>query len=168
MPSATSVADIRMQAGRLCRIVAAGAIVLWVLLVLERFGAPTADLLQHGGDAGLCHVFALRLLEACPQAIYLIALEWTRRALAGFARGDLFAPTVAHMLDRVGATLALGAVVELVLVPAAQRLLGSNPGYWIAFDVSALVLAAIGLSLSVVARVLQRAADLQTELDEIF
>lgn len=168
MASATSVADIRMQAGRLCRIVAGGAVVLWVLLVLERFGQPAAALLQHGGDAATWHVIALRLIEACPQAIYLIALEWTRRALAGFARGDLFTPTVARMLDRVGATLVLGAFVELFLVPAAQRLLESNPGYWIAFDVSALVLAAIGLSLSVVARVLRRAAELQTELDEIF
>lgn len=168
MTPATSVADIRRQAGRLCRIVTGGALALWVLLVLERFGSPVATLLQHGGDAATWHAFALRLIEACPQAIDLIALEWTRRALAGFARGDLFAPTVAQMLDRVGATLALGAFVELVLVPAAQRLLGSDPGYWIAFDVSALVLAAIGLSLSVVARVLQRAAELQTELDEIF
>ncbi|MFY0533450.1 hypothetical protein [Nannocystis pusilla] len=54
------------------------------------------------------------------------------------------------------------------MVPALQRALGSGPGYWIAFDVSGLVLGALGLSLTVIARVLGRAAVLQAELDEIF
>jgi hypothetical protein len=38
----------------------------------------------------------------------------------------------------------------------------------VAFDVAGLVLGAIGLSLAIVARVLDRARALKAELDEIF
>lgn len=91
-----------------------------------------------------------------------------RRALAEFARGELFAPTITRLLDRVGTLLATGAFLGVFVVPALQRALGVGPGYWIAFDVSGLVLGALGLSLTVIARVLGRAAVLQAELDKIF
>jgi len=43
-----------------------------------------------------------------------------------------------------------------------------SPGYWIAFDVTGLVLGAIGLSLVIVSHILDRAGELKAELDEIF
>jgi hypothetical protein len=43
-----------------------------------------------------------------------------------------------------------------------------SPGYWIAFDVTGLVLGAIGLSLIIVSHILDRARELKAELDEIF
>jgi len=59
-------------------------------------------------------------------------------------------------------------VASLFVAPLIMRMLGNGPGYWIAFDVSGIVLGAVGLSLTVVSRVLTRAGALQTELDEMF
>jgi uncharacterized membrane protein len=72
------------------------------------------------------------------------------------------------MLNRVGWWLAAGAIASLFVKPLVLRALGNPVGYWIAFDVSAVVLGAVGLSLTVVSSVLKRAGALQTELDEMF
>ena len=72
------------------------------------------------------------------------------------------------MLDRVGTMLATGAFISVFLVPSASRAVGFGPGYLIAYDVSGLVLGAVGLSLKVIAHVLRRGSEMQAELDEIF
>jgi len=54
------------------------------------------------------------------------------------------------------------------VAPGLSRLLGFDPGYFIAYDVSAMVLGCIGLTLKVLADVLRRAGELQAELDEMF
>ncbi|WP_434426139.1 DUF2975 domain-containing protein [Nannocystis pusilla] len=141
---------------------------LWLLLLLERFGAAGLQVCQRHADAASLRALAVQLVAAGPEVLYLLALEGVRRALAEFARGELYAPTITRLLDRVGTLLAAGAFLGVFVVPALQRALGSGPGYWIAFDVSGLVLGALGLSLTVIARVLGRAAVLQAELDEIF
>jgi hypothetical protein len=72
------------------------------------------------------------------------------------------------MLERVGRWLAIGAVVSVFIVPLTDTLLKHGPGYWIALDISGLVLGAVGLSLTIVGGVLARGAEIQTELDEMF
>jgi hypothetical protein len=141
---------------------------LAVLLVLERFGSVALQLVQGGPDPNELRRLELACVVAVPEVLYLLALWWIRQALAEFAEGKLYAPPVTRMLDRVGLMLAAGAFVSVFLVPTASRLLGSGPGYVIAYDVSSLVLGAVGLSLKIIAHVLRRAAEMQAELDEIF
>jgi hypothetical protein len=107
-------------------------------------------------------------VHALPEVSYLLALWWIRQALAAMARGELYGPAIRRMLDRVGLTLALGAFASVFLVPGLCRWLGYDPGFWIAYDVSALVLGAVGLSLKVIADVLRHAAGVQAELDGMF
>ena len=64
--------------------------------------------------------------------------------------------------------LAVGALLNVFALPSLLTLAGKGPGYLIAYDVTGLVLGAVGLSLIVIANVLTRAAALQTELDGIF
>ena len=168
MAAISSVERVRAHAGRLSRWVGYGVVFLSVLLVLERFGKPVAMLVQHGPDGATLRLFAQPLIEIWPAIAYLVALGATHRALRELARGDLFGPTVTRMLARVGAMLAAGAAIALFVVPVAERLAGWNPGYWIPLDVSALTLAAMGLTLRVLAHALGRAYELKTELDEIF
>lgn len=64
--------------------------------------------------------------------------------------------------------LATGAVITVFLLPSAAAALGFSPGYIVAYDVSSMVLGAIGLSLKIIAYILQRACEAQAEMDEIF
>lgn len=164
----SATADIRTRSARLRRFVTGMSVVLWVLLVLERFSEVAIQLSTQGVGADQLRRLAYQFVIACPDVFYLLSLWWIRQALAAFARGELYAPTITRMLDRVGTMLVAGAFINVFLVPAAARMLGFGPGYWVAFDVSGLVLGAIGLSLKVIAQVLRRASELQAELDEIF
>ncbi len=161
------IASIRARSASLLRVVSGLAAVLWALLLFERFGAVGLRVIAHG-DAAAWQALAAQGVAAIPEVLYLLALDGVRRALAEFARGQLYAPTVTRMLDRVGALLAAGAFIGVFIVPGLQRVLGAGPGYWIAFDVSGLVLGALGLLLTLIARVFGRAAAIEAELDEIF
>lgn len=145
---------------------------LWVvslaLVVLERFSKAGIGLFSSGFASEAVRRFACEAVSAFPEALYLLGLWWVREALAGFAKGALFAASITRMLDRVGVVLAGGAFARIFLVPGACRLLGFDPGYWIAFDAASLVLGAIGLAFRAIAGVLRHASAVQSELDEIF
>lgn len=161
-------AEIQHRSARVRRFVTLLCGGLVVLLLLERFGSALEQLVRDGPGAKTFGRLAVQITNALPEAAYLLALWWTRQALAAIAQGELYGPAIRRMLDRVGLMLALGAFAGVFLVPGISRLLGYDPGYWIAYDVSALVLGAIGLSLKVIADVLRHAAGVQAELDGIF
>ena len=138
---------------------------LAALVVLERFGWIAVE---RAASPDVMRRLGVELVAAVPEAFYLLALWWIRSALTSCAAGEFYAPVVTRTLRRVGACVAIGAVLNVAVVPTLDRLLGASPGYWIALDVSGCVLGAIGLSLVILARVLDRARDLQTELDAIF
>ncbi|HLJ87787.1 MAG TPA: DUF2975 domain-containing protein [Candidatus Angelobacter sp.] len=162
------VASIQDSSLRLRKGITILVAILWSLLLLERFGWTVAAIATHRAGLDLARRIVYQFVAACPEVFYLLSLWWIREALASFARGDLYAPVISQMLRRVGGMLAAGACLNAFVVPSVDRWLGFSPGYWIAFDVAGLVLAAVGLSLAIVARVLDRARGLKTELDEIF
>jgi hypothetical protein len=165
---ASTQQNIQKSSARLGRVVSILFVVLWALLLLERFGRLALAIATHGIGHELLRQIGYQVVAACPEVLYLMSLWWIREALAKFAQGDLYAPIIPCMLHRVGIMLTAGAFLNVFVVPIMDRALGLGPGYWIAFDVAGLVLGAIGLSLAIVARVLDRARELKAELDEIF
>jgi hypothetical protein len=159
---------IRQHSARMRRFLT----ILWafcaVLVVLERFSNATIQLVRSDFAAHATRKLACEAVSAFPEALFLLGLWWVRDTLSAFARGELFAPNVTLMLDRVGIVLAVGSAIRILIVPGLCRLLGFGWDYWIAFDASALVLGAIGLSLKTIAGVLRRASAIESELDEIF
>ena len=168
MATTSTHAAIQRSSAKLRRILTCLFAALGVLLVLERFGAVAMQLYRHDSGGNGLRRLAFECVAACPEALDLLALWWIRQALAEFAEGKLYAPTITRMLDRVGMMLAIGACIGVFLVPTVSRALGFGPGYVIAYDVSGLVLGAVGLSLKIIANVLRRASEMQAELDEIF
>ena len=162
--------QIERSSARLRRLVTVLLAGLWVLLLLERFGWAAVAAFQRvpGTGAELMQRLSFQAVAACPEVLYLLALEGVRHALGAFAGGDLYGPVISRMLRRVGAMLAAGAFLNVFVVPGVDRALGMGRGYWIAFDVTGLVLGTIGLSLAIMARVLERAREQKAELDEIF
>jgi hypothetical protein len=157
---------LRSRSARLARALAWLLAGLCLLLLAERFSAPVLALAR--GDAGAMARLGLQSAAALPEACYLLALWWVRCALVEFARGLFHTPVIALALRRVGAVLTAGAACEVFVLPTLQRLLGSPPGYLVAYDIGSLVLCALGLSLAMLAHVLERAAAVQAELNEIF
>lgn len=168
MPAKETTASLRQRSARLRRFVTCLLVTLAVLLVLERFGAIGLQLYRHGFTGEAQGRFLLECATAFPEVLYLLALWWIRQALAAFAAGELFSPAITRMLDRVGVMLTCGAVITVFVLPSVAAAIGFNPGYMIAYDVSSLVLGAIGLSLKIIAHVLQKASEAQAELDQIF
>jgi small-conductance mechanosensitive channel len=139
-----------------------------VLVLLERFSANTIWVVRSDFAPDAVRALAYQAISAIPEGMFLLGLWWVRAALAAFARGELFAPPITRMLERVGVVIACGAAVRIAVVPAAAHLLGMAVGYWIAFDAASMVLAALGLALKAIAAVLRQALVIQSELDEIF
>lgn len=168
MKPSTETLDIRHHSARMRRFVT----ILWVasltLVVLERFSSATIKVFASGFTSEPLRALACQAAAAVPEGLFLLGLWWVRAALAAFARGEWFAAPMTRMLDRVGIVLACGSAARIFLVPGACRLLGFNPGHWIAFDAAGLVLGAIGLALKAIAGVLRHASTIQSELDEIF
>jgi hypothetical protein len=159
---------IQRHSARMRRFVTVLWTICLLLVLLERFSAAAIRLVASGYANDALRALACQAISAVPEALFLLALWWTRDALSAIARGALFALPMTRMLHRVGTVLALGSAVRILLVPGLCRLLGFNPGYWIAFDSASLVLAALGLALKAIAHVLRHAATVQSELDEIF
>ena len=160
--------EVAKYSARMHRVVT----LLWAgclaLVVLERFSAPAISLFATQFDALAVRALACQAAEAFPELLFLVALWWVRDALGAFAGGAMFGASIARMLDRVGITLTCAAAVRIAVVPGVCRLLGFNPGYWIAFDAAAVVVAVLGLALKAIAGALHHAESIQTELDEIF
>ena len=163
-----STASIVRVSTRMRRLVTALWIFSVTLVVLERFSAAGIEMFRGGFAEESVRKFACQVVSAVPEGLFLLALWWTREALAAFARGEWFGAPITRMFDRVGIVLTCGAAARILLVPGACRLLGFNPGHWIAFDAASLVLAALGLAFTALAAVLRHASAVQSELDEMF
>ena len=155
--------DLSAAARRTELLLTAMVAVVGLLLVSERAGY--AGLYEGGGSAT---ALALQLLFALPAILYLTGLWQLRVAARQVARGETFGAAVARALRRVGALLLAGAFATLVVMPFVYRLAGAPHPRLIDFDVTTLIVAAIGAALGFFARLIDRAAALRRELDEIF
>lgn len=161
----TPLAQLKRTSTRYASATVVLMIGLAALLLLERFGwvatvvsAPVFPWPRLGVSA----------VTAIPEAIHLAALWWARRALMELADGRLFTEVVVRALQRVGALLLIGSAMAVVLVPSLSAWLGSPPGYLVAYDVSQVVIGALGLVLGLIGRLLQQASAIEAELEGIF
>ena len=119
-------------------------------------------------DLTLVDVLGRNLVLAGPTIWYLFGLWSLRRLFDDLAEGRLFQPAVARGVSGLGWALAWGAGTQVVVVPNLLRWISSEPGGSVLhYDVSAIVLGVVGLTLTVLARLLQRAAALHDELEQI-
>jgi hypothetical protein len=166
--------DLQQAAARLQRWCRALCLFLLAVIVLEI--AARAGAFALGGLAGEkgtieeagYHRLGLDLLFAVPALLQLAALWSVRQSLSDVAAGALFTPALSRLLRQVGLLILLAALCTLVLAPWLHALAAERFPRLIEFDVANLVMAALGLTLMFLARLLARAVDLQRELDDIF
>lgn len=102
-----------------------------------------------------------------PMALYVWAIWMVRQALRAVAGGAMFDAVVPTLLARVGLALFGGAILTVFGTPIAWWL---TTGQQLArpFEPSAVALGVVGLTLALVAQLLQRAGAMREELGEFF
>ncbi|MEO7813870.1 MAG: hypothetical protein ABIR87_00290 [Sphingomicrobium sp.] len=105
------------------------------------------------------------LVEIVPTAFYLWAIWTARRAIVLIGRGGLLHSILSQMLMRVGAALLLGGLSRVFFMPWLTRVL-SGAGPYAYYDVSAITVGVVGVTLIIVSRVVADAGAMRAELDE--
>lgn len=107
------------------------------------------------------------LILASPPICYLFGVWSIGRALGQIARGRLIQPALADGLRRVGLALGIGGLLAVFGISNLMRLIGETRGGYLNFDVASMTLGMIGGALFLLGRVLDRAGQVQAELDEM-
>ena len=166
MPDSTD--PLRLSAIRMRQFMTGLILFLAFVLVAERAGYAGAWGSAAAPDTALARSLLIQLVLAVPALLYLAALWQLRRAVAAVAAGEPFGAAVVRALRRLGLLLMLGALAGLLVLPSAHRLLGQPYPRLLDFDLASLIIAGIGLGLTFLAGLVERARAVQRELDEIF
>lgn len=106
------------------------------------------------------------LVHRLPMLFYLWAIWNARQAIAAVGRGELFDMIVPRLLGRVGLALFLGGLVHVFVAPWLLWLIHGRMSLAY-YDVAAITVGVVGATLLVVAQLLERAAKMRRQLDEI-
>jgi hypothetical protein len=142
-----------------------------LLIVGQHVAEPLTYVFDAGGGEGL-NEFGAHLVEALPALVLSFALWETRGYLGRLAKGELWGPSTARLLGRVGDCLLWAAISAVLVVPNLDNWLrGGFGGFNANFEAVDLCLAGVGLLLSLISRVVgnvvQVAASLKAENDQI-
>ena len=105
------------------------------------------------------------LIRQLPMLFYAYALWSIRGALSDYARGGSLSARASRSMQAVGISLFLGGISTVFGVPLIIRAMHAQ-GSYAAFDVAAITLGAVGLSLVVIGRLLADAEAARRELEE--
>jgi len=136
------------------------------LLALMHLIAPVW-LRLRGDDVPYGWDIASSVVWVMPAACYLAAVWMIGRAMGQLSKGRLIQPTLVLALRNVGLALGVGGVLSVFVVTNLTRIIEGGQGGWLHFDVSGMTLGMIGGALFLLGRVLDQAADVQAELDEM-
>jgi hypothetical protein len=100
-----------------------------------------------------------------PAVFYLAAVWSIGKAMRELSCGRLIKPTMSDALRKVGLALGFGGITSVFLVTNIARLLHGGSGGWLHFDVAGMTLGIIGGALFLLGRVMDRANEVQAELD---
>jgi len=137
------------------RLAAAGVTLVFAVLLLVTVIVLASALGGHAPGRAL-------LAALAPLPFFLFALWTARSAILKIAAGQALRTLISPMLGRIGWSLFLGGLAQVFLVPWLR------PGKSIAnYDIGAITVGAVGITLVIVARLVRDAERDRAELDEI-
>ena len=107
------------------------------------------------------------LIYRLPMLFYLWAIWCARGAIASIGAGESFGPAVPRLLSQVGLALFLGGIANVFVAPLLAWAAFGRGGL-AHYDVAAITVGVVGLTLVLVAQLLGQAAAMRRELDEMF
>lgn len=131
-----------------------------VLVLLLAFTAIVLASAIFGRASG-----RLLLLPMAPLPFYLFALWTARSAIVRIGQGDALRILVSPMLRRIGWALFLGGLTQVFAVPWLGHFGGGRA--LAHYDIGAITLGAVGVTLVIVARLVGDAEADRAELDQI-
>lgn len=136
------------------------------VLALTYLGAPL--MLAARSDVGLsAQTMMVVFAWMAPAAFYLLAVWSIGTAMGQLAKGRLIQPTLSSALRKVGLALGCGGIFTVFLKTNLLRIAGVTDGGYLNFDVGGMTLGMIGGALFLLGRVVDQAARLQSEMDEM-
>lgn len=136
------------------------------LLTLMHLIVPVVFTLR-GEHPGLNELWLVDAVKAVPSLFYLFAVWSIGSAMGQLAKGRLIQPVMAAALRRVGLALGFGGLFSVFAMTNLLRLFTGGHGGWLYFDVSGMTLGMIGGALFLLGRVMEQAARVQSELDDM-
>lgn len=138
------------------------------VLALMYIVAPTVAAARGDFPAEVGPILFLeKIIWATPTLFYLYAVWAIGAALGQVSKGRLIQPVLSRALRHVGIALGLGGMLSVFGITNISRLIGGDQGSFAYFDVAGMTLGMIGGALFLLGRVIDQAADIQSELDEI-
>ncbi|MEJ0059957.1 MAG: DUF2975 domain-containing protein [Terricaulis sp.] len=167
-----SVVRAAAEASRLQPLASILLVASLVLILGQYVIDPMTQWFGWSGGGGSFQDFAMQVVEALPPLILAWGLWETRNYLGRLSKGEVWGPATALLLGRIGDCLLWAAAIAMFVVPNVQNWMqGGFGGFDWRFDGEYLVLAGLGLLLSLIARVVRNvvevAAALKAENDEI-
>lgn len=145
---------------------------IWsTILILFLSAVMVLEIAARAGAFGMQDsptVLGLDLLFAVPVIFYLAGLWRIRQAFDAIAGGALFSDAVARAMRDLGMLLTAGAGTALLVTPYLHRLAAHAYPRIVEYDAATLVIGAIGIALTFIARLFAQAVELQREMDDIF
>lgn len=136
------------------------------VLALTYLGAPL--MLAARSDVGLsAQTIMVVFAWMAPAAFYLFAVWSIGKAMGQLGKGRLIQPTLSAALRKVGLALGCGGIFTVFLKTNLLRIAGVTDGGYLNFDVGGMTLSMIGGALFLLGRVVDQAARLQSEMDEM-
>ena len=142
-------------------VISVGTLLALMHLILPLWLRIRGDSVPYTWDIASSVVWVM------PAVCYLAAVWMIGRAMGQLSKGRLIQPTLVLALRNVGLALGVGGLLSVFVVTNLTRILQGGQGGWFHFDVSGMTLGMIGGALFLLGRVLDQAADVQAELDEM-
>ena len=154
----------RRMCGRFHRLAVFMVVSVGTLMAIGYLAVPLWQEVRSASTSG--HWLAGAALGS-PALFYLAGVWFIGRAMGDLSRGRLIQPTLSHAFRCVGLALGAGGAISVFLVTNLVRLVEGGRGGWLHFDVPGMTLGMIGGALFLLGRVMDRANQVQAELDEM-
>jgi hypothetical protein len=161
-------ATLRRQS-RLFHILASIAVAITLAAVAGQVAMVIAPLWKGGPVAQALINTARQIVLSVPALLYVAALHYARRVFMRIAGGEIFVRTNGEGLRAMGRCLLIGGLWAIL----AEGLVPYSPDQPLALTMSEVarqssdvVLAALGLALTLIGTLMTNAAGLKSQIDE--
>lgn len=152
----------------LAHVVAVVACVLIAVTMLSESAIPAGSALisGQGALADRLNRALTAMIPALPLALFFLSLFRLRQALDHYSDGEFFSPKPGRHIAGAGINVALALLTAAIVAPALQAW-GEGGRFY--FDIEPLMAAmlAFALFVTVVGRILEAAAAIKAENDQI-
>ena len=165
------------RARRLARFASGAAlaalIAIVVIICVRDIAAPLLtnlrSMMQPGtaGESAVVRVVLSQFTSVLPSLLLIWALTQVRAVLGEYGAGRMFTPRTAAGVRKVGEALVLAVVARTAIVPVLHFYLGAAPELGMRLSTFDLALAAIGVFVMLMGRVLEAAAAIKADSDQI-